>query len=344
MKLLAPQCFANNKLTGDVRECQVRNNRRLAVAFVLTALTAYAHTARAQECDPRYDPDCRRIYRPPPPPPFPFSLFAPPPRETYRDPSYRDPSYRDPSYRDPYAEPDAPGPYRQAPPRQSYSQPDAPYGQPPSPYYGRPPGTDRPYDRSYERPYDSGGRRDYASLYAGVPGEAFAIPPVDLSAIDPQFLRTTVSYPTNEAPGTIIIDPRHHFLYFIEGGGRATRYGVGVGREGFGWSGVATIHDKQEWPPWYPPRDMFARQPELMRQMSELPSGPGMPGGGRNPLGSRAMYLWQGEHDTLYRIHGTVEPWTIGKSVSSGCIRMINQDVIDLYARAQVGAKVVVLR
>jgi lipoprotein-anchoring transpeptidase ErfK/SrfK len=328
----------------------VRNNRGLAVGALLTTLIAtlitYASGASAQDCDPRYDPNCRRYYQPPP---FPFSLFAPPPRDTYRDP------------RDPYGEPDVGGPSR-PPPRQSYSQPDGPdpYGQPPrEPYYGRPPaqampqppmpqspvpprpGIDRPYDRSY--PNDSGGRRDYASLYAGVPSEPFPIPSVDLSQIGPQFLRTSVSYANNEAPGTIIIDPRNHFLYFIEGGGRAIRYGVGVGREGFGWSGVAAIHDKQEWPPWYPPREMLARQPELMRQMSELPSGIGMPGGGRNPLGSRAMYLWQGDRDTLYRIHGTVEPWTIGKSVSSGCIRMINQDVIDLYARAQLGAKVVVL-
>jgi lipoprotein-anchoring transpeptidase ErfK/SrfK len=340
----------------------VRNNPGLTVAFLLTslmtALIASASTASAQDCDPRYDPDCRRSAQPPLP--FPFFLFAPPPRDTSRD------TYRDP--RDAYPAPDAPGaqgapgPYRQPPPRQSYSQPNAqdPYGQPPpAPYYGRPPAQampqpqmpprpgagpyDRPYDQPYDRPYDSGGRRDYASLYAGVPNEPFPIPSVDLSQIGPQFLRTTVSYPTREAPGTIIIDPRNHFLYYIEGGGRATRYGVGVGREGFGWSGVAAIHDKQEWPPWYPPREMLARQPELMRQMSELPSGIGMPGGGRNPLGSRAMYLWQGERDTLYRIHGTVEPWTIGKSVSSGCIRMINQDVIDLYARAQLGAKVVVL-
>ena len=129
----------------------------------------------------------------------------------------------------------------------------------------------------------------------------------------------------------------------MQGGGRAIRYGVGVGRQGFGWSGVATIHDKQQWPDWYPPKEMLDRQPELRRQMSELQSGIGMPGGPRNPLGARAMYLWQNNKDTLFRIHGTFEPWTIGKSVSSGCIRMINQDAIDLYERTPVGAKVVVL-
>ena len=106
---------------------------------------------------------------------------------------------------------------------------------------------------------------------------------------------------------------------------------------------AAVIHDKQEWPDWYPPKEMIQRQPELARQMSELRGGLGMPGGPRNPLGARAIYLWQGNKDTLFRIHGTVEPWTIGKSVSSGCIRMINQDVIDLYQRTPVGSRVVVL-
>jgi lipoprotein-anchoring transpeptidase ErfK/SrfK len=192
-------------------------------------------------------------------------------------------------------------------------------------------------------PINPGLRSDYAALYAQVNGEPFPIPAVNLSDIGAEYLRKAVNYPTTEAPGTIVIDPRNHFLYLVQDGGRAIRYGVGVGREGFGWSGVATIHDKQQWPDWYPPKEMIARQPELRRQMSELQGGLGMPGGLRNPLGSRAMYLWQGNKDTLYRIHGTVEPWTIGKSVSSGCIRMINQDVIDLYQRTPVGARVAVL-
>ena len=183
----------------------------------------------------------------------------------------------------------------------------------------------------------------YASLYGAVDGEPFPIPAVPLSDVDPVYLRQAVYYPTGEQPGTIIIDPQNHFLYFVQGNGRAVRYGVGVGRQGFGWSGVASIHDKQEWPDWYPPKEMIARQPDLRRQMSDLQGGLGMPGGPRNPLGARAMYLWQGNKDTLYRIHGTVEPWTIGRSVSSGCIRMINQDVMDLYKRASVGARVVVL-
>ena len=135
----------------------------------------------------------------------------------------------------------------------------------------------------------------------------------------------------------------NRFLYLVQDGGQAIRYGVGVGREGFGWSGTANVREKREWPDWYPPKEMVQRQPELRRQLAELQSGIGMAGGPRNPLGARALYLWQGNKDTLFRIHGTVEPWTIGSSVSSGCIRMINQDVIDLYQRTPLGAKVVVL-
>jgi len=161
--------------------------------------------------------------------------------------------------------------------------------------------------------------------------------------IDPSYVRRAVSYPSAETPGTIVIDVQNHFLYFIEGSGRAIRYGIGVGKQGFSWSGTATIRSKQEWPDWYPPKEMIERKPELMRQISQLQSGLGVPGGPTNPLGARALYLWQGNKDTLYRIHGTNEPWTIGTNVSSGCIRMLNQDVIDLYRRTPVGAKVVVL-
>ncbi len=183
----------------------------------------------------------------------------------------------------------------------------------------------------------------YSTIYAAIGGERFPVPALALSDVDPTYLRTSVRYPTSEPPGTIVIDPQRHFLYLVEGGGSAIRYGVGVGRVGFGWSGIATVHNKQEWPDWYPPKEMIERQPEIRRAMSELQSGLGMHGGLRNPLGARALYLWQGNKDTLYRIHGTIEPWTIGKNVSSGCIRMINQDVIDLYERTPIGAKVVVL-
>ncbi len=192
-------------------------------------------------------------------------------------------------------------------------------------------------------PFSGGADRQYATMYAAITGEPFPVPAIRLSGVDPTYLRTSVHYRTSEAPGTIVIDPQRHFLYLVEGGGIAIRYGVGVGRAGFGWSGIATVRNKQAWPDWYPPKEMIARQPEIRRVMSELQSGLGMHGGPGNPLGARALYLWQGNKDTLYRIHGTLEPWTIGKNVSSGCIRMINQDVIDLYERTPVGAKVVVL-
>ena len=183
----------------------------------------------------------------------------------------------------------------------------------------------------------------YLHSYGPVRGEPFPIPAAPLSRIKPAYLRARVPVRTREAPGTIVVDPRSRYLYLIGEGGYALRYGVGVGRQGFSWSGTATINSKQHWPDWYPPKEMIERQPELRRQLVQLQSGIGMPGGPRNPLGSRALYLWQNNKDTLYRIHGTSEPWTIGRSVSSGCIRMINQDVMDLYERVPVGTKVVVL-
>jgi len=142
--------------------------------------------------------------------------------------------------------------------------------------------------------------------------------------------RQIVSYATREAPGTIVIDTPNTYLYFVMGGGQAIRYGIGVGRDGFTWSGVQSISKKAEWPDWTPPPEMIARQPYLPRQMA---GGPG------NPLGARAMYLG----GTVYRIHGTNAPQTIGTHVSSGCIRLTNQDVIDLYSRVTVGTKAVVL-
>ncbi len=184
---------------------------------------------------------------------------------------------------------------------------------------------------------------DYAAVYAEMKEAGFTIPRVKLGQVKSAFLRKNVSYETREAPGTIVIDPANHYLYHIEEGGRATRYGVGVGREGFAWSGEATIKSKQEWPDWYPPKEMIERRPELKKDMVELQSGLGMHGGPSNPLGARAMYLWQGDRDTLFRIHGTNEPWTVGQSQSSGCIRMINQDVVDIYEKTPVGARVVVL-
>jgi lipoprotein-anchoring transpeptidase ErfK/SrfK len=160
---------------------------------------------------------------------------------------------------------------------------------------------------------------------------------------DPAFARRVVAYPSPDRPGTIVVDPGSHFLYLVQGNSQAIRYGVGVGSEGFGWSGLAVVHSKQEWPDWYPPAEMLVRKPELREHMSQLQSGLGMPGGPDNPIGARALYLWQGNKDTLYRIHGTNEPWTIGHNVSSGCIRLTNDDITDLYDRTALGTKVIVL-
>jgi lipoprotein-anchoring transpeptidase ErfK/SrfK len=183
----------------------------------------------------------------------------------------------------------------------------------------------------------------YHDIYGEIKSEPYPVPAIKLAQIDSAFLRKNISYVTKEAPGTIVIDPANHYLYHVEEGGRATRYGVGVGREGFVWTGEAKINSKQEWPDWYPPKEMLVRRPDMKKMLVGLQSGTGMHGGPGNPLGARAMYLWQGKQDTLFRIHGTIEPWTIGQSVSSGCIRMINQDVMHLYDRTPVGTKVVVL-
>jgi lipoprotein-anchoring transpeptidase ErfK/SrfK len=147
---------------------------------------------------------------------------------------------------------------------------------------------------------------------------------------DPKFEKQLVDYHGKEGPGTIIVDTPNKFLFLVEGNGKALRYGIGVGRPGFTWAGVKTITAKKEWPDWTPPAEMLARRPDLPRHME---------GGPENPLGARAMYLGS----TLYRIHGSNEPWTIGTNVSSGCIRMRNEDVIDLYGRVNVGARVIVL-
>lgn len=183
----------------------------------------------------------------------------------------------------------------------------------------------------------------YALMYGPVEGEPFPVRGVDPSLVRPAFLRREVDYATDAAPGTIVVDPAAHYLYLVQPAGRATRYGVGVGREGFEWSGEARVNSKQEWPDWYPLPEMLERSPEIIAVLQPLQSGVGVPGGPTNPLGARALYLWQGNKDTFYRIHGTTEPQTIGLSVSSGCIRMINQDAMDLYERVPVGTTVKVL-
>ena len=182
----------------------------------------------------------------------------------------------------------------------------------------------------------------YMALYGAV-SDKFPVNALKPGVVPEAYWRTEVDYVTNEQPGAIIVDPRAHYLYFVMSGGRAMRYGVGVGKQGFSWNGEATIKSKQEWPDWYPPMEMIERDPSIKERVGTLQSGIGVPGGLSNPLGARAMYLWQGNKDTLFRIHGTLEPWTIGKNVSSGCIRMVNQDVIDLYSRVAAGATVKVI-
>ena len=164
---------------------------------------------------------------------------------------------------------------------------------------------------------------------AAVADQPGVVPSPDQEQLDPQFQRQLVFYRTSAAPGTIVIQTAERFLYLVQGDNRALRYGIGVGRDGFQWRGQLKISRKQEWPDWRPPPEMIERQPYLPRFMA---GGPG------NPLGARAMYLG----DTVYRIHGTNQPETIGTAVSSGCFRLVNPDVIDLYDRVPVGTRVIV--
>ncbi len=167
--------------------------------------------------------------------------------------------------------------------------------------------------------------------------EAFPIAAVDLNKIKPKYHRQIVSDPTGERTGTIVVDVDKKFLYLVLENGKALRYGIGVGREGYAWSGEAVIERKAQWPTWTPPLTMQQRQPETAKWAD------GMPGGPDNPLGARALYLYQNGRDTLYRIHGTAEVSSIGRAVSSGCIRLLSADVINLYQRIPVGTRVVAI-
>ncbi|MFG1292861.1 L,D-transpeptidase [Xanthobacter versatilis] len=177
-----------------------------------------------------------------------------------------------------------------------------------------------------------------AARYGALDDGGFRIPAADPDDIKPRNVRQLVKDTTGQEPGTLVVDPRNRFLYLVQENGKALRYGVGVGREGLEFSGTANVGNKREWPSWRPTDAMIAREPAKYR-----PWVGGMAGGETNPLGARALYLFKDGKDTLYRIHGTNEPWTIGEAVSSGCIRMMNQDVIDLYRRVPSGTKVVVL-
>lgn len=174
-------------------------------------------------------------------------------------------------------------------------------------------------------------------VYGPVPDEKFPIPAVDVRKVDPKYFRRTVRFDSKEEPGTIIVDPGNYYVYRIEGDGNATRYGANVGRAGFLWSGDAYIGRKAEWPIWTPPREMILRQPEAAKYAR------GMPGGLDNPLGARTLYLYQNGVYTLYTIYASSAPESIGSGVTSGCVGLLSQDMIDLYMRTPVKTKVIVL-
>jgi len=180
----------------------------------------------------------------------------------------------------------------------------------------------------------------YASIYAERIDGGYRIPAVPYQQIDARYYRQEVDSPFAERPGTIIVDTGNRFLYLIQPNGRAMRYGVGIGRQGFSWSGRGVIQWKQAWPRWTPPDSMVARQPELVKYSA---ANGGMAPGIANPLGARALYIFQNGEDTLYRLHGTPEWRSIGKAVSSGCVRLLNQDIVDLYDRVPGKAPVLVI-
>lgn len=170
--------------------------------------------------------------------------------------------------------------------------------------------------------------------------EPYFVPGIRPDTLPKKFQRHLVADTTGYAPGTIVVRTDRYFLYLTQPGGRAIRYGIGIGREGFAWKGQAVVGAKRTWPDWHPPSEMVDRDPDL--RIYAGPSG-GLPGGTDNPIGARALYLYQNGRDTLYRIHGATEAESIGSAVTSGCVRMLNVDVIDLYSRVSVGTKVVVL-
>lgn len=176
----------------------------------------------------------------------------------------------------------------------------------------------------------------FSGAYGALPNEKYPIPAVNLKQLKPKWRRQIVDYPTTEIPGTIIVDIPTRLVYLVQENGKALRYGVGIGRDGFTWGGRGVIQYKREWPRWTPPSEMIDRQPELEKYRT------GMEPGLDNPLGARALYIFQNGQDTLYRLHGTSDPTSIGKAVSSGCVRFMNQDIIDLYNRVRPGVTIVV--
>ena len=179
---------------------------------------------------------------------------------------------------------------------------------------------------------------DALAMYAALPDERFPIPAARIDQLDPRYYRQAVDDPTGERPGTIVVDTPNRFLYLVGENRRAMRYGVGIGRDGFAWAGRAVIAYKRPWPTWTPPAEMIERQPELE------PYRHGMEPGLENPLGPRALYIFQDGKDTLYRLHGNMDVRSIGQAVSSGCVRLLFQDVIDLYERVPDGTPILVVQ
>ena len=176
----------------------------------------------------------------------------------------------------------------------------------------------------------------FSSEYGSRKDAGYQLPSIPIHQVPRKYHRQVVKYDTAEKPGTVIVDTKEKHLYFVMPGGKAMRYGIGVGREGFEWTGSTRVAMKREWPTWTPPAEMIKRQPELAKWRG------GQPGGLSNPLGARALYLFNKSGDTGYRLHGTPEWNSIGRAMSSGCVRLINQDIIDLYDRVEIGAKVIV--
>ena len=176
-----------------------------------------------------------------------------------------------------------------------------------------------------------------AKTYGPMPNEKFPIPAVDISKVNPKYYRRTVQYASSEAPGTIVVDPANYYVYRIEGDGTATRYGANVGRQGFLWNGNAYVGRKSEWATWTPPKEMIRRQPEAAKYAR------GMPGGLDNPLGARTLHLYQNGAYTLYTIYASSDAESIGTGITSGCVGLLSQDMIHLYARTPVKTKVAVL-
>jgi len=216
---------------------------------------------------------------------------------------------------------------------------------------GSPP-PDQPLPRNepaprFDRNADTGSDFNYASIYGPVSDGGFTIPAVPYQQVPERFRRQYVRNTTGEGPGKLVVQTSNHFLFYTLPGGRAIRYGVGLGRAGFEWSGTGNVKVKRRWPKWHPPDEMIEREPELERYRTTFNESTGEYEGGMepgltNPLGARALYIWQNGKDTLYRLHGSPEWNSIGKSVSSGCVRLMNQDVIDLYNRVPDGTDIIV--